>query len=147
MADRRNDVGDARGGSIAGSSRNSVRDDLNKDMAGNRGTVGGVTTIIRILYRGIRDTRGVDAGGGLGSAKRRYRNNLGPLWQESRGKLRGGGDWERASHSRSHREVVFQDRKLECWDGYRRQPGGRMNLCGRRRCWDGDRGHPGGITK
>ena len=43
----------------------------------------------------------VDTGGRLGGAKRRKINNFGPHWQEFRGKLRGGGDWERASCSRS----------------------------------------------
>ena len=51
-ADRIKDVGYARGGSSAGSGVNAVRDDLYMDTAGNRGTVGGVTTYIRNVCRG-----------------------------------------------------------------------------------------------
>ena len=47
-------VGDARGGSNAGSSRKEVRNDPNKDTAGNRGTVGGVTTNIPSMFKGER---------------------------------------------------------------------------------------------
>ena len=71
-----------------------------------------------------RATRGVDAGGRLGGAKRRQRNNFGTPRQESCGKLRGGGDWARESHSRSQREVVLQDGKSERWDEDGRLPGG-----------------------
>ena len=40
----------------------------------------------------------MDAGGRIGGAKRRERNNFGSPWKESHGKLRGGGDRERESH-------------------------------------------------
>ena len=55
-ADRRRDVGDARGRSSVGRGRNAVGDDLYRETAGNRGTVGGVMTNIRSVYRveGIR---------------------------------------------------------------------------------------------
>ena len=43
---RRRAVGDAQGGSSTGSGRNAVINDLYRDTAGNRGTVGGVTTNI-----------------------------------------------------------------------------------------------------
>ena len=47
--DSRLDVGDAWGGSSAGSGRNVVGDDLYEETAGNHGTVGGVTTDIQIM--------------------------------------------------------------------------------------------------
>ena len=52
VADRRRDVGDARGGSSAGSGGNAADDDLYRETAGNRGTVGDVTTNILSVYRG-----------------------------------------------------------------------------------------------
>ena len=42
------------------------------------------------FVQGIRATRGVDAGWRLGGSKRRQRNNFGPPWKDSHGKLRGG---------------------------------------------------------
>ena len=83
--------------------------------------------------------RGVDARGRLGGSKRRHINNFRKPWQESHGKLRGGGNWERDSRSRIHIEVVLQIGKSEFWDGYRRWSGARMTFCGRQRCQDGDR--------
>ena len=69
--------------------------------------------------------KGVGAGGRLGYAKRRHRNNFGPPWQESSGRtIRGGGYLERSSRSRSQREVGWQVGKSECWDGDVRHPGG-----------------------
>ena len=68
--------------------------------------------------------RGMDAGGRFGGTKRQQRNDFGPPLQESRGKLRGRGDWEGASHSRIQREVVLQDGKSEFWDRDGRCPGG-----------------------
>ena len=86
----------------------------------------------------------VDAGGRICGNKRRQRNNFGPPWKESIGRIRGGGDLERASHIRIQREVGWKDGNSECWDGDRIFPGGRMTSCGRRRCWDGEGGRPGG---
>ena len=40
------DIGDARGGSSAGSGRNTVGNYLYRETTVNRGTVGGVTTYI-----------------------------------------------------------------------------------------------------
>ena len=40
------EVGDAWGGRHMGGSRNSVNDDLHRETAGNRGTVGGATSTI-----------------------------------------------------------------------------------------------------
>ena len=54
------------------------------------------------------DTNGVGAGGKLGGANSRQRNNFGPPWQESYGMLGGGGDRERDSRSNRQREVVIQ---------------------------------------
>ena len=51
VADIRRDVGYARGRSSAGSGGNTVGNDLYRDMAGNCGTVGGVTTDIRSVCR------------------------------------------------------------------------------------------------
>ena len=48
-ADSRRDVGDAQGGNIARSCGNTVGNDLYREMTGNHGTVGGVTTTIRSL--------------------------------------------------------------------------------------------------
>ena len=39
--------------------------------------------------------KGVDSGGRLGGSKRKHRNNFGPPWQESHGRLGVGGDRER----------------------------------------------------
>ena len=50
-ADRRREVGDTRCRSIVGSGRNAVGDNLYMDTAGNRGTVGGVTTDIQSVCR------------------------------------------------------------------------------------------------
>ena len=50
--DRRWDGGYTRGGSSAGSGGNSVGNDIYRDMVGNCGTVGGVTTNIKIVSRG-----------------------------------------------------------------------------------------------
>ena len=85
--------------------------------------------------KGRRAARGVEVGGRLGGAKRQHRNKFGVPWQESCGKLRGGGDWGRASNSRSQREVVFQIGKSECWDGYGRLPVGIITSCCRRIYW------------
>ena len=43
---RRRDMGDARGGRSTGGSGNAVGDDLHRETAGNRGTVGGATSTI-----------------------------------------------------------------------------------------------------
>ena len=51
-ADRRRDVGDARGGDSEGSGGDAVGDDLYRKTAGNHGTVGGVTTNIKSVCRG-----------------------------------------------------------------------------------------------
>ena len=74
--------------------------------------------------KGRRATRGVDVGGRLGGDNTLHRNNFGQPGKESRVKLRGGGDWERASHSSIQREVVLQDGKSGCWDGDGRHSGG-----------------------
>ena len=66
----------------------------------------------------------MDTGGRLDVAKRQQRNNFGPPWKESCRNLRGGGNWERASHSRSQRDVVLKDGKPEFWDRDGRNPGG-----------------------
>ena len=50
-ADIRRDMGDSQGRSSAGSGGNAVGDDLYRDMAGNRGTVGGITTNIQSVFR------------------------------------------------------------------------------------------------
>ena len=94
--------------------------------------------------QGIRATKGLLVGGSLGGTKRLHRNNFGPPWNESSGGLRVGGDLEKDTCSKSHREVGWQNGNSECWNIDGRRPGGRMNLCGRRVCWDGDRGCPGG---
>ena len=91
--------------------------------------------------------KGVYAGGRIGGAKRRHRNNFKTPWQESLRRLRGDGYLERKPRSRNQREVGWQDGKSECWGGYRRRPGGRMISCGRQRCWEGDKGRPGGRMK
>ena len=49
--------------------------------------------------QGIRVKKGVGAGGRLSGAKRRQRNNFGPLWKESHRRLRGGGDVEIKPHT------------------------------------------------
>ena len=51
--------------------------------------------------QGRRFIKGVVSGGRLGAAKRRHRNNFGPPWQESRGRLRGEAYLERTSPSTS----------------------------------------------
>ena len=88
--------------------------------------------------------KGVGAGGRLGDANRRQRNNFGTPWQESRGRLRGGGDFEIPSCSRSWREGGEQVGKSEFWGGDRRRPCGQITSCGRRRCWNEDGERPGG---
>ena len=50
----------------------------------------------------------MDAGRRLGFIKRRQRKHFGPTWQVPHRMLRGGGDRERESRSRSQREVVMQ---------------------------------------
>ena len=50
--DSRRDVGDAWVGSSAGSGSDAVRDVLYREITGNHGTVGGVTTDNRSVYRG-----------------------------------------------------------------------------------------------
>ena len=82
--------------------------------------------------------KGVDAGGGIGGAKRQQRNNSNPPWQKFRRRLRGGGDLERMSRSRIQREVGWQDGNSECWGGGGRRPGGQITLCGRQICWEGN---------
>ena len=47
----RQDMGDARGGSSAGSVRNVVRYDINMETAGSRCTVVSVAADIRSVYR------------------------------------------------------------------------------------------------
>ena len=51
-ADRRQNVGYARGGSSAGSGGNVFGDVLYREMSGNRDTVGGVMTNIQSVCRG-----------------------------------------------------------------------------------------------
>ena len=55
----------------------------------------------------------MDAKGGLSDLKMRDRKNFDPTWQESHRTLRGGGDRERDSLSRSQMEVVLQSEKSE----------------------------------
>ena len=86
----------------------------------------------------------MDAGGRLGGAKRRHISNLGKTYQESHRRQRGGGYRERESRSGIQSKAVMYRGNPECWDGDGRHPGGRMNLCVRRRCWDGDGRRPGG---
>ena len=47
-------MGDARGESSAGRGGNAVGDDLYREMAGNCGTVGGITTDVQSVSRGKR---------------------------------------------------------------------------------------------
>ena len=94
--------------------------------------------------QGRRATITVETIGRLGGAKRGHRKNLRSPWQESCRKLRGGGDWERATCSRRYMEVVFQYGNSEFWDGDRRRSGGKITFCGRRIFWDRDRGRPDG---
>ena len=60
----------------------------------------GVLRPISEVCVGEKVYEGVDAGGKIGGAKRRQRNIFGSPWLESRGKLREGGDWDRALISR-----------------------------------------------
>ena len=58
MENSRRDMGDSQGRSSAGGGGNAVGDDLYREKAGNRGTVGGITTNIRIVCRGEGLLRG-----------------------------------------------------------------------------------------
>ena len=100
-------MGYAQGGRSAEGSRNTVGDDLYRETSGNHGTVGSVTPNIRSV-QGRRATKGLDSVGRLGGAKRQQINNSGTPWQESRGRIRGGGDWDRTSCSRTRRETGGQ---------------------------------------
>ena len=105
------DVRDARGGRSTGSSGNSVENDLYKETSGNRGTVGGVMATIQSVHKLRKHMKEVDAGGRLGGTNKRLINNFGLPWKKARGSLRGGGDLERASCSRSRRGVGWKDGK------------------------------------
>ena len=63
--DRRLNVGDAQGKSSAGNSENAISDDLNKETAGNCGTMGGVTSTIRSVCNVEGIKRGWTQEGGL----------------------------------------------------------------------------------
>ena len=52
------DVGDAWDGRCTGGSGNAVGDDLHRETAGNRGTVGGTTPTICSVYKGEMLRRG-----------------------------------------------------------------------------------------
>ena len=65
MEVRRRDVGNTREGRSAGGSGNSVRNDLYRDTAGNRGTMGGITPTIWSVCNGEGVRRGWEQGGGL----------------------------------------------------------------------------------
>ena len=135
-------MGDAWGGRRIGGSGNAVGDDLHRETTGNRGTVGGAKSTILSVFQVNRVRRGGVAGGRLGGAKRRQRNNFGPPWK-SRGRLRGGGARKRTPCSRNRGGEVGRVGNLTCWDRDGRRPGWRMTLCGRQRCWVGDGGRPG----
>ena len=67
-------MGDARGGSSAGSSANAAVNDLYREKTDNCDTH--CDQYLKYA-QGIRDTRGKDAGGSHGGAKRRQISNLG----------------------------------------------------------------------
>ena len=58
MAVRRRDMGDAWGRRSVRGSMNEVGDDLHRETAGNRGTVGGTTPTICSVYKGEMLRRG-----------------------------------------------------------------------------------------
>ena len=69
-AGSRQDMGDTRDNSSAGSGWDTVGNDLYTEMTGNRGKVGDVATDIRSVCRGERLRGECTQGGGLGGANR-----------------------------------------------------------------------------
>ena len=58
-------MGEAWGERRAGGSGNAVREDLHRETAGNRGSVGGATSSIQGVCKGNRVRMGKDQEGGL----------------------------------------------------------------------------------
>ena len=83
-------MGDARGDSIVGSSGNTVKNDLYRDMVGNRGTVGDIATDIQSLCRVEGIQEGWTQEGGLGASRGNRESDLGNLGRS----LTGGKDEE-----------------------------------------------------
>ena len=133
---------DAGGGRRTVGRGNAVIEDLLRETAGNCGSVVAATSLICGVCKGnwvqMRKVQG-EAWWRQEAIEKQLQATL-----ENIGNLREGGLVERLSHSMIRKGEGGRVCKSACEYGDKRRPGGRMNLCDRRRCLVGDRGRPGG---